>query len=223
MLLEKISKLKKEIIEESQLVTEMLEQSINGLLSKDLEKLELVFELEEKVNKKEIEIDEMCIGLIALYQPEAKNLRTIIMILKMNNDLERMGDLVVNIAECSQYLIKRPFIKKLVNIPVMMEETRKMLEQSMEAFINEDTEIARQVCINDDIVDDLKDQHYRLLITYMVDDSTTIKRAILLNKISSFLERIADLSTNIAEETIYMTDGAVIKHKSGFIEHSDNN
>ncbi len=212
MLLEKISKLKKEIIEESQLVIEMLKQSINGLLSKDLEKLELVFELEEKVNKKEIEIDEICIGLIALHQPEAKNLRTIIMILKMNNDLERMGDLVVNIAECSQYLIKKPFIKKLVNIPVMMEETRKMLEQSVEAFINEDTELARQVCINDDIVDDLKDQHYRLLITYMVDDPTTIKRAILLNKISSYLERIADLSTNIAEETTFMANGRVIKH-----------
>ena len=212
MLLEKISKLKKEIIEESQLVIEMLEQSIHGLLSKDMEKLMLVFELEEKVNKKEIDIDEMCIELIALHQPEAKNLRTIIMILKMNNDLERMGDLVVNIAECSQYLIKRPFIKKLVNIPMMMEETRKMLEQSVEAFINEDTELARQVCINDDIVDDLKDQQYRLLITYMIDDPTTIKRAILLNKISSFLERIADLSTNIAEETTFIANGRVIKH-----------
>ena len=212
MLLKKISKLKKEIIEESQLVIEMLEQSINGLLSKDMEKLELVFELEEKVNKKEIEIDEMCISLIALHQPEAKNLRTIIMILKMNNDLERMGDLTINITQSAQYLIKKPFIKKLVNIPLMMEETRKMLKQSIEAFINEDVNLANEVCINDDVVDDLKEQTYRLLITYMLEDPRTIKRAIHINKISSNLERIADLSTNIAEDTIFITEGRIIKH-----------
>lgn len=212
MLAKKIEELKKGIIEESQLVEEMLEKSIAGLLNKELEKLEEVFALERKVNKKELEIDEMCTGIIALHQPEAKNLRTILMILKMNNDLERMGDLVVNIAECSQYLIRKPFIKKLVNIPVMMEETKKMLEDSIKAFINEDVKLAKNVCLNDDVVDDLKEQLYRLLITYMIDDPTTIKRAILLNKISSFLERIADLSTNIAEETIFMTKGTVIKH-----------
>jgi len=212
MLAKKIEELKKGIIEESQLVEEMLEKSIAGLLNKEFEKLEEVFALERKVNKKELEIDEMCTGIIALHQPEAKNLRTILMILKMNNDLERMGDLVVNIAECSQYLIRKPFIKKLVNIPVMMEETKKMLEDSIKAFINEDTKLAKIVCLNDDVVDDLKDQQYRLMITYMIDDPTTIKRAILLNKISSYLERIADLSTNIAEETIFMTKGTVIKH-----------
>ena len=212
MLLEKISKLKKEIIEESQLVIEMLEQSINGLLSKDMEKLELVFELEEKVNKKEIEIDEMCISLIALHQPEAKNLRTILMILKMNNDLERMGDLTISIAESAQYLIKKPFIKKLIHIPTMAEETKKMVENTIEAFINEDVNLANEVCINDDVVDDLKEQTYRLLITYMLEDPRTIKRAIHINKISSNLERIADLSTNIAEDTIFITEGRIIKH-----------
>lgn len=212
MLLEKISKLKKEIIEESQLVIEMLEQSINGLLSKDMEKLESVFELEEKVNKKEIEIDEMCISLIALHQPEAKNLRTILMILKMNNDLERMGDLTISITESAQYLIKKPFIKKLVHIPKMAEETKKMVENTINAFINEDVNLANEVCINDDVVDDLKEQTYRLLITYMLEDPRTIKRAIHINKISSNLERIADLSTNIAEDTIFITEGRIIKH-----------
>ncbi|MBC8384310.1 MAG: phosphate signaling complex protein PhoU [Candidatus Cloacimonetes bacterium] len=214
MIAKKIEELKKKIIEESQLVEEMLEKSIDGLLNKDALKLEEVFTIERKVNKKELDIDEMCTGIIALHQPEAKNLRTILMILKMNNDLERMGDLVVNIAECSQYLIRKPFIKKLVNIPVMMEETKKMLADSIKAFINGDIILAKNVCLNDDVVDDLKDQQYRLLMTYMIDDSTTIKRAILLDKISSYLERIADLSTNIAEETVFMTKGTVIKHHS---------
>ncbi|MCD4796744.1 MAG: phosphate signaling complex protein PhoU [Candidatus Cloacimonetes bacterium] len=214
MLNEKIEELKKNIIEEANLVETMIELSFAGLLEKDSSKLEKVFELEEQINSREIDIEEDVISLIALYQPEAKNLRTIIMILKMNNDLERMGDLAINIVQSSQYLIRKPFIKKLINLPAMAEETQKMLKNSITAFIDENTALAKQVCIDDDIVDDLKEQIYRVLITYMMDDPTTIKRAFHINKISSNLERIADLSTNIAEDTIYMAKGTVIKHKA---------
>jgi phosphate transport system protein len=192
----------------------MIQLSMEGLLEKDESKLEQVHRLEEEINKRELEIEEEATTLIALQKPEAKNLRIILMIIAMNSDLERMGDLAVNITKRAEYLIKKPFIKKLINIPTMAEETLKMLRNSIKSFIDENVELAKQVCIDDDIVDDLKEQIYRVLITYMIDNPGTIKRAFNINNISQNLERIADLSTNIAEETIYMTEGKVIKHKS---------
>ncbi|KQC08000.1 MAG: hypothetical protein APR54_05220 [Candidatus Cloacimonas sp. SDB] len=212
MLNQKIIELKKSIIEEANLVKEMIELSVNGLLEKNEEKLDKTFELEDLVNLKEIEIDERCIALIALHQPEAKNLRTILMILKMNNDLERMGDLAIGITKSARYLISKPFVKQLIHVPKMAEETCKMVEGTINAFVNEDIQLAKDVCSNDDTVDELKEQTYRLLLTYMLEDSSTIKRCIHINKISSNLERIADLSTNIAEETIFMAEGTIIKH-----------
>ena len=213
MLKQKIEELKKAVIEQANQVDLMIKLSIDGLLEKDNSKLEKVLEIEELVNAKEICIEEDAITLIALQKPEAKNLRTILMILKMNNDLERMGDLAENITQSAEYLIRKPIIKKLINIPAMAEVTLKMVKQSINSFINEDTELAKQVCINDDIVDEMKERIYRVLITYMMDDPTTIKRAILINKIASNLERIADLSTNIAEDTIYIAKGTVVKHQ----------
>ena len=213
MLKRKIEELKKAVIEQANQVDSMIKLSIDGLLEKDNSKLEKVLKIEKQVNADEISIEEDAITLIALQKPEAKNLRTILMILKMNNDLERMGDLAENITQSAEYLIHKPFIKKLINIPAMAEATLRMVKQSIDSFINEDTGLAEQVCIDDDIVDEMKEHIYRVLITYMMDDPTTIKRAIHINKIASNLERIADLSTNIAEDTIYIAKGTVIKHK----------
>ena len=213
MLKRKIEELKKAVIEQANQVDSMIKLSIDGLLEKDNSKLEKVLKIEKQVNADEISIEENAITLIALQKPEAKNLRTILMILKMNNDLERMGDLAENITQSAEYLIHKPFIKKLINIPAMAEATLRMVKQSIDSFINEDAKLAEQVCIEDDIVDEMKEHIYRVLITYMMDDPTTIKRAIHINKIASNLERIADLSTNIAEDTIYIAKGTVIKHK----------
>lgn len=212
MLQRKIEELKKSIIGQANKVEEMIQLSVDGLLERDENKLLQVFQLEEVINSVEMEIEEEAISLIALQNPEAKNLRIILMIIAMNNDLERMGDLAVNITKRAEYLIKKPFMKKLINIPVMAEETLKMLKNTIKAFIEEDVELAKQVCIADDIVDDLKEEIYRVLLTYMNDDPATIKRAFNINNISQNLERIADLSTNIAEETIYMAQGMVVKH-----------
>jgi len=214
MLKQKIEELKKAVIEQANQVDLMIKLSIEGLLEKDNSKLERVLEIEELVNTNEIRIEEEAITLIALQKPEAKNLRTILMIIKMNNDLERMGDLAENITQSAEYLIRKPFIKKLINLPAMAEVTMNMVKQSIDSFINEDTKLAEQVCIDDDIVDDLKEQIYRVLITFMTSDPTTIKRAIHINKIASNLERIADLSTNIAEDTIYIAKGTVVKHQA---------
>jgi len=212
MLLEQIQELKKSIIEQSNKVEKMIQLSMEGMMERDEKKLTEVFSLEEEINERELEIEEEATTLIALQKPEAKNLRIILMVIAMNNDLERMGDLAVNISKRAQYLIQKPFVKKLVNIPSMAEETLKMLKNTIIAFVEEDVDLAKQVCIDDDIVDELKEQIYRVLITYMMDNPGIIKRAFNINNISQNLERIADLSTNIAEETIYMVEGRVIKH-----------
>ena len=136
------------------------------------------------------------------------------MISKMNNDLERMGDLAVNIAENAEYLIKKPAIKQYHNLPTMAEQTKEMLHDAITAFISEDRKLADKVCESDDVVDDLNEQIYRVLITYMMEDPKIIKRALKINKIAASLERIADLSTNIAEETIYIAIGQDIKHQT---------
>ncbi|MCF7793691.1 MAG: phosphate signaling complex protein PhoU [Candidatus Cloacimonetes bacterium] len=218
MLLKQIQELKKSIIEQANKVEKMIQLSMAGLLERDEKKLAEVFDLEDEINKRELEIEEEATTLIALQKPEAKNLRIILMIIAMNNDLERMGDLAVNITKRAQYLIQKPFIKKLINIPSMAEETLKMLKNTITAFVDENVVLAKQVCIDDDIVDDLKEQIYRVLITYMMDNPGNIKRAFNINNISQNLERIADLSTNIAEETIYMAEGTVIKHKTDIEE-----
>lgn len=213
MLEEKIKILKQRIIEFGLLVEEMIEKSIKGLINKREEILKEVIEkLEPVANKFEIEIDEFCAEIIAQYEPKARNLRTVLMILKINNDLERIGDHAVNISESSLFLIKRPDVKPLIDIPRMADETIKMIKDSINSFINEDPNLAREVCKRDDIVDDLKDQITRELITYMISDYTTIERSIHLLRIAQNLERVADLSTNISEDVIFIKEGKIIKH-----------
>jgi len=213
MLTEKINILKKKLIDMASLAEDMVKSSIKGLIEKKKEILEKVIkEYEPKMNELEIELDELCTNLIALYQPKAGNLRTILMILKMNNDLERVGDLAVNISESALYLIERPPVKPLIDIPRMAEESIDMLKNAIDSFINKDAELAKSVCEKDAIVDGLRDQVLRELITYMSSDPTTIERAIHLIRISRSLERIADLSTNICEDVIFMVEGRVIKH-----------
>lgn len=210
----KISELTKKVIEQSTMVETMLQLAIKGLLERDEKLLKQVEELEDTLNQHEMELEDDCIGVIALYHPEATNLRTVLMIMSMNSDLERMGDIAVNIVESAHYIIQRPSIKRLINIPKMADEVKNMLHNSITAFIEGDTRLAWNVCKNDDVVDDLQEQIYRILVTYMLEDPTNIKRCMKLNNIASNLERMADLSTNIAEETIFMVDGVVIKHNS---------
>jgi phosphate transport system protein len=213
MLEEKISILKKKIVEFCLLVEKMIYESINGLLNKNSEVLKkVIYEDEVLANNFEIEIDELSIETIAQYQPKAKNLRTILMILKINNDLERMGDHAVNISESSLFLIERPMVKPLIDIPRMAEKTIEMVKESVNSFINENSSIARKICIEDEIIDNLRDQIARELITYMTSDPNTIERSLHLLRITQNLERIADLSTNICEDVIYMVEGKIIKH-----------
>jgi phosphate transport system protein len=213
MLEEKMAGLKRDIVEYANLTASMIEKAVSGLLERDRAVLTAVIEVEEpKVNQREIEIDELCTALIAQYQPKARDLRAILMTMKMGNDLERMGDHAVNIAESGIYLMERPLVKPLIDIPRMSDVTIGMLKDSIQAFIDEDAGLAKSVCERDSVVDGLRIQILRELITYMVSDASTIERAMHLIRVSGNFERIADLSTNICEEVIFMVEGRVIKH-----------
>jgi phosphate transport system protein len=213
MLEEKLSALKQELIAFASHVEHMIENSIHGLMRKDAALLKEVIERDEsRANAAEIDLDEHCTTLIAQYQPKARDLRTILMILKMNSDLERMADHAVNIAESALYIIDRPSVKPLLDTPRMAEEVVGMVKDSLRSFINEDARLAKAVCERDDIVDSLANQILRELITYMSADPSTIERALHLLDIAGNLERIADLSTNIGEDVIFMVEGRVIKH-----------
>jgi len=200
----------------SALAESMIAKSIRGLLDKDERALkELVEKDEPDANRYEVEIDELITETIAQFSPKAKDLRTVLMILKMNNDLERIGDLAVNIAESALFLIDKPPVKPLIDIPRMAELAGKMLKNSIDSFVNEDPVLAKSVCEMDNEVDNLRDQILRELITFMVSDPATIERSIHLIRISRNLERIADLSTNICEDVIFMVEGRTIKHHLG--------
>jgi len=216
MLHQELEKLKEMLIESATLVQAMIERSIEGLLRRDRDLLLKVIEVDEpRENNLEIEIDEKGIELIARYQPQAKDLRTIVMILKMNNDLERMGDEAVNISQSAIFLIDKPLVKPLIDIPRMAEESIKMVRDSLNAFLTENPELAKEVCIRDSVVDGLRDQIWRELITFMASDPSTIERALHLLRISRCLERVADLATNLAEDTVYIVKGEIIKHHRG--------
>jgi len=214
MLKARLDELKRKLTESASLVESMIDKSIRGLSEKD-EKLllEVIEQDEPRENGLEIDIDEACIHVVACYQPQAKGLRTIMMVLKMNNDFERMADEAVNISESALFLIKRPEVKPLIDIPRIAEEAINMMRDSLASFMNEDTALAHSVCERDDLVDGLRDQILRELITFMASDPETIERSIHLIRISRSLERIADLSTNICEDVIYMAEGKTIKHQ----------
>jgi phosphate transport system protein len=213
MIEEKLNKLKEKIIEMALLVESMIEKSIKGLIERDKNLLTEVLEKDEnKVNEMELEIDDMVMKFIALYHPEAEYLRTSLMIFKINNDLERMGDEAVNISQSALFLIERPPVKPLIDIPRMAEIAIQMVKDSITSFMDRNPELAKEVCERDDIVDGLRDQVNRELITYMMQNPTTIERAQHLIRIARSLERVADLSTNLCEDVIFIVKGKVIKH-----------
>ncbi|MCH7950342.1 MAG: phosphate signaling complex protein PhoU [Thermodesulfobacteriota bacterium] len=211
---EEINKLKKMLFEMASSAEEMIAKSIKALQENNMILAEEIIKSDDKVNEMEIEIDNQCIRILALFHPEAEDLRTVTMIMKINNDLERIGDHAVNIAEKVIYLADKPPVKPLIDIPKMAEKAIEMLQESLDSFVNKDAELAIQVCKKDDEVDALEPQIVRELITYMISDPQTIDRALTLIFIARALERVADLATNIAEDTYYIASGKILKHHS---------
>jgi phosphate transport system protein len=190
----------------------LINQAVEALKKKDIALAQDIFRLDKEIDGMEVEIEEQAISLIALHQPAAGDLRFLIGTIKINNDLERIGDHGVNIAESAIRLAAEPDLKPLIDIPRMAALATGMLKDSLDGFVGGDPEKARAVCTRDDQVDDLKDQVFRELLTFMMERPDAITRAMDLILISRNLERIADLSTNISEETIYIAQAKVIKH-----------
>ena len=213
MLEMRIKELKKELVEYATLVEKMITGSMTGLLERqEAPLLTIIKELEPATNDFEIRLDELCTTAIAQWQPKARDLRVVLMVFKMNSDLERMGDHVANIADSGLFLISHLPVKPLVDIPRLAEETINSLNDSIDAFLNEDADLAQKVCERDHIIDALQNQIFRELVTFMSSDPSTIERSLHLIRIANNLERIADLSTNICEDVIFMVEGRVIKH-----------
>jgi phosphate transport system protein len=213
MLKDRIEELKARLVVYARFVEEMTERSVKGLLERDAESLRRIVTVNEaKANETELELERECTALIAQHQPRARDLRTILMALQMTNDLERMGDHAVNIAEAALGLLERPDVRPPQNLPLMAKEAIRMLDQSIQAFISEGTELAQKVCVSDNVVDELATSILKEYVAVMARDPTAIERSLSVLKIAANLERIADLSTNICEDVIYLVEGRVIKH-----------
>ena len=204
--------LKERILYMGSLTETMIHIAVKALVERKRELVEEVYRHETNVNSLQIEIDDRCLKMIALYQPTAKDLRFIAAAMKINSDLERIGDQAVNICETTEYLLEEPQLKPLIDVPRMAQLASKMLKDALDSFVNRDENLARAVLVRDDEVDDLKDQVFRELLTYMISDASTIERAIDLILISRNLERIADHATNIAEDVVFVVAGKDIRH-----------
>jgi len=209
---EELKLLKEKLLDMASRAEEQIGLAIRGLKDRE-EKLACeVLEKEEAINRLDIEIDDMAMRLLALRQPMATDLRFITSAMKIGSDLERIGDLAVNIAERTLELLKFPQLKPLIDIPRMAEMAQEMVRDALNAFINGDAVLAKQVCERDDQVDKLNIQIFRDLLTFMMADAATIPRAVDLILVGRHLERIADHATNIGEDVIYMVQGKTIKH-----------
>jgi phosphate transport system protein len=209
---EELKTLKEKLMRMSCLVEESIALAVKGLKDRKETLAKEVLKREEMVNLLDIEIDELCLKLLARRQPMAIDLRLITSAMKITSELERIGDQAVNIAERSLELLKLPLLKPLIDIPRMADLAQGMVKDSINAFVNRDGNLARNVCRRDDQVDKLNDQIFRELLTYMMQDPTTIKRAVDLVLVGRHLERIADHATNIGEDVYYLVKGKTIKH-----------
>ncbi len=214
MIGKRIALLKEKLLRMANIAESMVQDSMKAIVEKDSKLVEQVISVKEPlVNNLEIEIDEDAIETLALFEPKAKDLRTVVMIMKMNNDLERVGDLATNVAEFALELIPQPDVKPYIDLPKMVDISVKMLDDAIASFISQDAELGRDVCRRDDMVDALNEQIIRELVTYMLEDPTTINRALTIIRITENIERVADLATNIGEDVVYIVESEVIKHK----------
>lgn len=209
---EELQFLKEKLLRMAALVEDALSLAIEALKDQKEEPAREVLKNEENINLLDIEVDEICMRLLALRQPMAGDLRFITSGMKISGDLERMGDLAVNVAELALELAKLPLLKPLIDIPRMARLAQAMVRDSIDAFINRDEALARDVCVRDDEVDALDDLIFRELLTFMMEDPHTVRRAVALILVSRNLERLADHATNIGEDVIYMVKGKTIKH-----------
>ena len=210
-----LEQLKARLLEMGGLAEEQVRLAIKGLVDRDRDTIERVIAGDGAINSLHIEIDDRCFTLLALYQPMAVDLRAIIAAVKINTDLERVGDLAINIGEAARQYVQHPPVKKLIDIPRMASVAQAMLRDALDAFVRRDSTLAQQVLDQDDQLDDLKTQIFRELITYMLQDPSTIEPSLGLILISRHLERIGDHATNVGEDVIFMVAAKDVRHRGG--------
>ncbi len=209
---EELDVLKNKLLEMSALVESAIQRSIRAVTNKDREAAEEVFRNEARVNAIEIEVDEFATRLLALQQPMASDLRLIVAALKINTDLERMGDLSVNIAQRALSIMEQPTIKPMIDIPHIAGLVQSMVRKALDSFVSRDAEMARSVLASDDAVDSMRTACYHELVSFMEKNPTNIRPALDLLAVTRNLERIADHSTNIAEDVLFLVDGVDVRH-----------
>jgi phosphate transport system protein len=209
---EELEALKGRLLEMGGLAEERVRAALQGLVSRDATVVDTVLRGDEPVNQLHIDIDNRCFRLLALYQPMATDLRAVVAAVKINTDLERVGDLAVNIAEAAKRYIGHPPVKKLIDIPQMADIAQAMLRDALDAFVRRDTNLAQHVLNEDDKLDSLKTQVFRDLLTYMLKDPGTVEPSLDLILVSRHLERIGDHATNVAEDVIFMVSAVDVRH-----------
>jgi len=210
---EQLDELKQRLLTMSERAESLVDLAVDSLLTRDVDKADAVVAGDRDIDALEIEIESMAVQLLALQQPMARDLRFIISAIKASSDLERVGDHAVNIAQSAQRLIAtNSRISPDAAIEEMARRARQMLGQAIDAFVRADGGLGRAVCLMDDEVDKLNDSLFRIVVTHILEDPKTISNAIELLLVGRNLERVADLSTNIGEDAVYLAEGKQIKH-----------
>jgi phosphate transport system protein len=208
---EELKNVKRDILRLAAMVDDSITKSLDALKKRDTALARSVQEIDRDVDKLEMAIEETCIELIARHQPVGSDLRFLIGVIKMNNDLERMGDHAVNIATTINYLVDQPRMRPII-IWSMARNVKEMIKESVESFMTNDAERAQKVCEHDSVVDEMRNETIRVLLTHMLEEPEKISSAISYILVAKNLERIADLTTNICEDVIYIAQARVIKH-----------
>ena len=209
---EELEALKQTLLAMGALVEDQIRHAMQALVDRDDALASEVIERDRQVNAYDVEVDAQCVELLALHQPAAGDLRFITTAMKIVTDLERIGDQAVNIGQRVIELNREPQLKPYIDLPRMAERAQAMVKESLDAFVARDTELARRVRAEDDEVDALKEQIFRELLTFMMEDPRSIPRAIRLILVSRCMERVADHATNIAEMVIYLVEGKMVRH-----------
>lgn len=206
--------LKREILAVGTLVEEAIGNSLRLLADRDPALIDEILHGDATIDEREVEVEEECLKVMALHQPMAADLRFVIAVLKVNNDLERMGDLACNIAKRCRHALMRPEAPKLVDFDALGEKVLGMVHASLEALVHQDAVMAREVCRMDEEVDEIHRANYDLLKRRMREEPDVVEDAVNALTVSRSLERIADLATNVAEDIVFMVDGEVIRHQA---------
>lgn len=209
---DELRELKQKLLRMGAMVENQVRQALTSLIERDEVLAEEVIANDHKVNTLDVDVDETCLELLALFQPAARDLRFVTTAMKISTELERISDLAENICERAIELNQEPQLKPYIDIPLMAEHATKMVGEAIDAFVRGDSVLARRVLKDDDHVDELNEQIFRELLSFMIENPQTISRAIRLSFISKYLERIADHATNIAELVVYLVEGKIIRH-----------